>query len=419
VIVAILAVCPTTAAPWMSERLSAHESTSSVFVEPRAGDGPVISLLSSAKRSIRLEVYELTDSGIFNALAEARKRHVLVQVILEHHPDGGDRFARIADDQLRSAGIAVRWANEAAFTYTHEKAVDIDNRVAGIFTFNLSYSAFSSNREFGVIDRNPSDAKEIGAIFQADWTRTRAKIPTGDLVVSPVNARSRITSLIESARHTLDLYEEEMDDRSIESKLAQAVHRGVKVRLITSDDSSGVDWVRSKGVAVVLMADPYVHAKAIVADGKTVFIGSENISSTSLDRNREMGIILRDTPAANSVETTFRSDWKVNRGNTKAPPAGRLTLALDVTLSSVKRYELLTITAETTPSASCTIKVTYPDGYVSRATELRGARIAGSTGRITWSWHVGSTVTGSADATVKCRLSAKTAAKSISFSIAK
>ena len=57
------------------------------------------------------------------------------------------------------------------------------------------------------------------------------------------------------------------------------------------------------------MANPYVHAKAIVADGKHVFIGSENISSTSLDENREMGRSQREQWAERIVETSFEGDW--------------------------------------------------------------------------------------------------------------
>jgi phosphatidylserine/phosphatidylglycerophosphate/cardiolipin synthase-like enzyme len=94
--------------------------------------------------------------------------------------------------------------------------------------------------------------------------------------------------------------------------LEAAAHRGVRVRLLISDTSDGVSAVRSHGVKVELMSSPYVHAKAIVADGKRVFIGSENISSVSLDDNREMGIILQTKAAVGVVESTFQADWANN-----------------------------------------------------------------------------------------------------------
>lgn len=340
-----------------------------VFVEPKAGQAPVLGLIRSARHSVRLVIYELTDQHIFSALGRDESRHVSVRVLLEEHPYGGGRYAESAYHELRSAGINVKWANEGAFTYTHEKALVVDNRTAGIFTLNLSYSGFSSNREFGVIDRNRNDARQIGALFEADWNREPAPVPrTTGLVISPSNSRKALTHLIDRAHHSLILYEEEMDDGPIESQLIRAAHRGVRVRLITSTDSSGVERIRSRGVHVEIMGSPYVHAKAIVADGSRIFIGSENISSTSLDHNREMGIILDGRAEARPAIRTFASDWNASGGGTSPPPShGKLTLRASVSPKTVQRGQLLTITAATGSGARCTIRVIYPDGYVSHA----------------------------------------------------
>lgn len=283
--------------------------TLSTFVEPQAGVQPVVSLIHGAKHFVRVELYELSDTDLIDSLVAAKRRHVLVQVMLEQHPDGAEEYANRAYSELKQDGIQVKWANEARFTYTHEKAMDVDNRVAGIFTFNWSYSAFSSNREFGVVDHNAREAAQIGAIFEDDWQRRSGTLRPGRLIVSPVNARSRLTSLIHGARHTLDLYEEEMSDGGMEAALIGAAKRHVAVRLVTSDESSGVKLLRSHGVRVGLLSSPYIHAKAIVADGRTTFIGSENMSSTSLDRNREMGIIVSGAAPAKVVESQFRRDW--------------------------------------------------------------------------------------------------------------
>jgi phosphatidylserine/phosphatidylglycerophosphate/cardiolipin synthase-like enzyme len=63
-------------------------------------------------------------------------------------------------------------------------------------------------------------------------------------------------------------------------------------------------------VQVVVRKVPYVHAKAIAADRRVVFTGSENLSSTSLDQNRELGLLLAETAAINAVETAFATDWQ-------------------------------------------------------------------------------------------------------------
>jgi phosphatidylserine/phosphatidylglycerophosphate/cardiolipin synthase-like enzyme len=75
----------------------------------------------------------------------------------------------------------------------------------------------------------------------------------------------------------------------------------VRVRIVCTGDGD-VCRLRAGGVQVVADKALYIHAKAIVADGATVFIGSENISSTSLDKNREMGLILTDHAVVATVE---------------------------------------------------------------------------------------------------------------------
>jgi phosphatidylserine/phosphatidylglycerophosphate/cardiolipin synthase-like enzyme len=393
----------------------------SFFVEPGSGLQPVLQLIRSAKHSIRLEIYLLTERSVISALGAAHGRGVQVRVLLEEHPYGGSpSSAKSAYDNLRAAGVNVRWANESAFTYTHEKAMVVDGQVAGIFTLNLSYSGVESNREFGAIDRQPADARALAAIFDADWKRKRPSVKYGDLVISPYNSRARLDALIDSARRNLDVYAEEVNDTAVESHLIAARKRGVRVRLITSEASSGVDTLRSKGIAVTIMTRPYVHAKAIVADNSHVFIGSENISSTSLDHNREAGIIRNDRTLAGIVEKTFAADWKANAGAPPPPPSsysGPLHVTVTTSPTSVRRGEYLTIRAASKRGASCSVKVTYPDGYVSRARVLSETRIVGSSGTVEWAWQEGSKVAGTGHASVTCTLGSSSATGTAAFTI--
>ncbi|MGH2449636.1 MAG: phospholipase D-like domain-containing protein [Chloroflexota bacterium] len=390
-----------------------------VFFEPGAGDAPVIALIGRARHSIRLEVYELTDTAVEDALGRARRRGVRVRVLLEERPFGGERYASAAYLALRQQGISVRWANEGAFRFTHEKAIVIDGRLAGIFTFNLTYSGTGSNREFGVIDPRVADASALAKIFDADWSRRSPRTHLGRLVISPINARSRLSGLINGARHTLDVYAEEVEDSGLEADLIAARRRGVRVRLITSSDSAGVEMLRGGGVGTAILSSPYIHAKAIVADGKRVFIGSENISTTSLDDNREAGIILGRT-AARTVERVFSGDWALGGGSIPSSRPvhirGPFRVRVRVSPSPVRRDELLTIAAVTHPGADCSVTVTYPDGYVSRAHSLAGERRADG-GRVEWSYDEGSTASGTASASVTCTLGAHRATGRATFTI--
>ena len=52
-----------------------------------------------------------------------------------------------------------------------------------------------------------------------------------------------------------------------------------------------------------------MHAKIIVVDGQKAFVGSENISTASLERNREVGLLIADTNVINTLQQTFQQDW--------------------------------------------------------------------------------------------------------------
>jgi cardiolipin synthase A/B len=296
-----------------------------VFVEPDAGEQVITNAISSAQKSIWLEIYLLSDRYVIRALEDAANRGLDVRVMLEPHPFGGGSPARTID-QLTAAGIKVQDTNPT-FALTHEKGMIIDGTAAYIMTSNFTRSAlggyssgsnYQNNREYDIVDTNPQDVQAVVAIFNADWNRTMAQFNDPNLVVSPINSRSDFTSLINSAHHTLLIEAEEMQDSSIEQAIVSAAHRGVQVQVIlpapsgSSGDSNsqGIDTIKQGGVQVREDTRLYMHAKIIVVDGHEAFVGSENISTASLDQNRELGIIISDPDVLNTLQQTFQGDWR-------------------------------------------------------------------------------------------------------------
>ena len=201
----------------------------------------------------------------------------------------------------------------------------IDGTTAYIMTSNFSRSALGGssgssgyrNREYGIIDTIKQDVLATGEIFMADWNHSTVQFDDPNLVVSPINSRNDFTTLINSARSTLQIEAEEMNDSDIEQALANAAQHGVQVEVIlpaastTSEDSNnqGISTIKQGGVQVREDPQLYMHAKIIVVDNKVAFVGSENISAPSLDQNRELGIIVSDPSALNKIQTTFQYDW--------------------------------------------------------------------------------------------------------------
>jgi phosphatidylserine/phosphatidylglycerophosphate/cardiolipin synthase-like enzyme len=295
--------------------LGAGIGADTLLVMPDDGTRAITGPIRAATHSLDLTTYLLTDHTLIHDLEYAHANGVQVRVILEHHPygDGGSSSAnQSAYDQLYAADIPVHWSNPA-YSLTHEKTMIVDGTMAYILTLNYTKSAFRSNREFGVVDSNAQDVRAAEAIFTADWNDQPYTPSDPNLFLSPVNSRAYTLALIGRATRSIEVYAEEVQDTEVEQALVQAAQRGVQVRLITNagdgTNAQGINVLQSGGVDVHQITAPYVHAKAILVDDKWAFVGSENISTSSLDDNRELGVLVNDQNSLARLKATFEQDW--------------------------------------------------------------------------------------------------------------
>ncbi len=280
-----------------------------VAIEPADGSRSMVRAIDKAQQRIFVETYILTDTRVARALERAAAEGVAVYVILEHHPLGmGPQPERMAD-RLRAAGIMVRWSRPG-FELTHAKFVVLDDRLAIVSSANFSRSAFRRNRDFLVFEGVRGDVRAISGLFRADWDRLPAAMRDPNLLVSPDNARYKLLALIASARTSIDLYAEEIADAGVERALGAATERGVSVRVILPWGGSprSVALLMRSGVRVGELRSPYIHAKLLSVDGREAYVGSENLSTASLDRNRELGILLRGR-VIRQLGGIFSEDW--------------------------------------------------------------------------------------------------------------
>ncbi|HLK93516.1 MAG TPA: phospholipase D-like domain-containing protein, partial [Polyangia bacterium] len=97
-----------------------------LLIEPDAGRAAVLDLLASARTSLWMEMYLLTDDDAIAALAGRAAAGCDVRVILEPAPYQQAGANQAAYDRLAAAGVDVRWSLPR-FTYTHAKAFTVDH----------------------------------------------------------------------------------------------------------------------------------------------------------------------------------------------------------------------------------------------------------------------------------------------------
>ena len=120
--------------------------------------------------------------------------------------------------------------------------------------------------------------------------------------------------LIGGARHSLDLENEEMAYSPARDALCAAARRGVAVRVVmtyASEWRGAVAQLKGCGVSIRLYHGQryYIHAKLLVIDGRRALVSSQNLSTGSLQYNRELGITLRARMLVGRLAADFDADY--------------------------------------------------------------------------------------------------------------
>ena len=301
---------------WQSNRAVLGAKANLVlFEEPLAGKDPILSLVGTAQQSIDITMYLLSDREIIQSLLTACGHGIRVRVLLEQHPFGGGNVNEQTMRLLSGSCVQVQWANPA-FPLTHEKTIILDERLVFILDQNLTKSAFVKNREYNVFDSNPQDVFEAEKVFTADWNRTQYQPGTSHLLIGPVNARSGIFSLLTSAQHTIQIESEVIGDPSVVHFLEEKA-KTVTIEIIVPSfsqvraNSQIAKQFLQHGIMVKTIKNPYMHAKLLLIDGREAYIGSINLTTQSMDENREVGILIEQPDVIAQLQTSFLSDWDI------------------------------------------------------------------------------------------------------------
>jgi len=281
-----------------------------VFATPEAGEQPYVDALSAAQSSIHVEIYLMGTGAILDTLQAKAMAGLDVRLLLDtSEQPTNQKYA----DQLTAAGAQILWS-DPKFTYQHAKFFVVDGKEAVVSTGNFSrdYSILLE-RNFVARLRDPADVADLAAIFDADWARMTPDLSCTRMVVSPVNARPRILDLIDSATTTLTIESMQLADTDVRAAIAARKQAGVVIRAMIAQPS----WVSANteaaaylhGLGIEVRTIPHLHTKALVADGARAYLGSENLSYTSLSKNREAGLVTLDAASVAPVTATFEKDW--------------------------------------------------------------------------------------------------------------
>ncbi len=283
-----------------------------VFIGPEGLEDRLLSYINAAQTELWVLMYLITLDQFVDAIVAAHQRGVSVRVILDRaHPGNVDARA-----SLLANGVPMKNSPEE-FTHSHSKVFLIDNSMAVVMSSNLNYWSMISERNYGVVNRDTDDIADIRAIIERDWSGGAfPDLNCTRLFVSPNNSRQRMLQHINTAAESIAASVMYISDESIRTALVQRQEAGVQVRVLLADpewmdgNAETADFLLNNGVQVRVMKDVQLHAKLVIADD-IPFLGSQNLSFTSLTANREVGLLVNNEVQAQRVITQFEADWNV------------------------------------------------------------------------------------------------------------
>ena len=296
----------------------------SLIVMPDDTAQPILQAIASARQSILVKMFVLTDPGLIEALVAAHQRGVKVRVMLNAARRTGDDDNRDSRRALAKAGVEVKDANPA-FELTHEKSLVVDGTSAFVMSLNWDPKNLTETRDYAVVTQHKHEVGEIIDCFEADWARQ--KFDLGDkahLIWCNSNGRDRIARFIDSAQHTLHVQNERYQDEVIIERIVRAHARGVKVHVMARPPHTlkkdklveGVGGLRildDVGAKVHKVHGLKLHGKMILADGERAVIGSINLAPGSFDHRRELAIEIHDDEVVRRLHQVVHKDWQSSR----------------------------------------------------------------------------------------------------------
>lgn len=321
--------------------------------------------IDRSRNSIELACYLMENWTLARHLAGASARGVEVTVLLEGRPVGGvsENGAALAY-YLKDAGAEV-WVMRSGesfrrYDYLHAKYAIFDRERLLVSSENMADSSFGSNRGWAAIVDSGEICSYAEGVFQRDLAarsvdvfplntslvrseggpgRLLGTLPPApvdyqaevSLLTSPFNIQDGLVKIISGAQERIVVQQMRIEEDWLEGSdlidaLLSAADRGVSVR-IQLDSGLGTEEGNAQVAKALNMLSENnhwdlecrltderssfgrLHNKGVIVDD-AVLVGSANWVDGSMERNREMALVLRSTELAEVFIQWFEEDWR-------------------------------------------------------------------------------------------------------------
>ena len=269
-------------------------------------------ILRQTPYSLQLQTYEFTEKKVKQLFQDLLQRHVNIHLMMENHPyqDYTHSYTTIQTTFSWTPGFQMQSDARLHTDYLHAKVTILDHE-AFIQTANLTHSSLFINREYMFHTSDTGILQSLKHIFAKD--RAGESLQLSDihpnLLVCPINCRGVIEHLLASAKTSIIIQTQYINDPSIIDSLMNQKNKLPEIKILVANTTESTDMLAYMGNTARKESKEYLHAKMILIDNKILLLGSMNLSSESLDKNREVWILLTDPSLIRQFTWQFTKDW--------------------------------------------------------------------------------------------------------------
>lgn len=268
--------------------------------------------LDSTNEYLKLQTYDFTNQFFKSGFKNLSNNWVPIQIILENnkYQQYRNTFRQMQEYFSWNKNVELLSDDQMWTTYVHSK-ITLNESGFRVQTANLTKSSFESNREHFFYSEDLEFRDSLEQLFDADWLWD--DLSTLDLhpnlVVCPLNCREVIKTLLEKAESSIVIQTQYIVDKEILDILRKKA-KDLHIAIIVADTENNYDLISYFWPWIArILKSRYNHTKMVLIDEKYLLLGSMNLSSNSLDKNREIWIILTNPKNIEEFVSGFKKDW--------------------------------------------------------------------------------------------------------------
>jgi phosphatidylserine/phosphatidylglycerophosphate/cardiolipin synthase-like enzyme len=257
--------------------------------------------IAGARHRLRLSVFRCDDFRVLDALVDALRRGVGVEVLLTGRAKGGRKRLQELWTLLESSGAILHRYADPVVKY-HAKYVVADDGPAIVASLNFTRKCFERTCDFLLTTSEPAIVSGLQRLFDADCRAPAEGLPSRlspRLIVGPERARDQFKALIAHARRSIRVIDPKLTDPEMRTLLERRRKDGLTVTALGDGDLAGC----------------VPHGKMMLIDERTAVVGSLSLSAIHLGFRREVAVVTEDPRSVSMLRVFFE---QMARGRTMA-----------------------------------------------------------------------------------------------------